>query len=631
MKGPNSGSLVVVLLSSCFLLAGEGTDGVAEAARKKLPRAIQTRSDDAVKECLETLINAGGKENIQFLLRILPKIPPTEDALYWTLIRGACSFRDRPAMEHLGSAILKARSSGISRDLIFGLAKNRASSAVYALAPVLEKGDPDLQLMAAEKLGTILHPLSVDVLIEAMNRVAGEPSDLRDMILDSLRATTGQDFKYSAVNWEGWWKKNRDRPLEGRKSSKSLRITGTVVDGLKGKRAEKFLGLEKISKKAVIVLSAEYPERDVNNDHLDRVLDAMGVPYTVVPRKDFEKYSLRGVGAILINCAQFHEFCICPTCKPSGGTKNRLRTCSGCNKHIKFSAKLSATCIKKLQAFVKVGGYLFCEDWIVKEVVERAFPRFVTAGETLREGVVDVVPARGRAGHHLLQGIFRPEGVEKKDDWGLSEDEKGLLGGDEGDFEVGEDELEGADEGNGGGGSKGDVEKKKKEKEGNNGKARGEKKGKDDEIELQGLDEDPDGLKKKPGEGGGTVAVPGEGEDTGGKAELVDVQHKWVIDDESWAFKVEDESKVITLLRSGKLQKDANGQGTVACCFWPYGRSAGQSRRRSPGMVMLVLSHFGHQESEADEYTLQNLLLNFLLDANVAQTAGELPVRKKRS
>ena len=34
------------------------------------------------------------------------------------------------------------------------------------------------------------------------------------------------------------------------------------------------------------------------------------------------------------------------------------------------------------------------------------------------------------------------------------------------------------------------------------------------------------------------------------------------------------------------------------------------------GRVLYVLSHFGKQKSEDDEYTLQNLLLNFLIEAS---------------
>ncbi len=584
MKGSAFLGIVVALILPFTLPAGEDEKSPSEN-QKKLFRAIQAGSNDEVQACLEKMIREGGKENIQIILRLLPKIPPSEDAIYWNLLRGACSFRDREALEYLGNSILRLRSSSYARDLIYGMARNRSKSVVYALAPILEKGDVDLQIMAAEKIGTILSPIAVDVLIETMKREEKKSeSELRDVVLDGLRTITGQDFKYSVVNWEGWWKKNRDKPLLGSNAPSSGRLTGTVVDHLKGKRAKGFLGLEKASRKAVIVLSAIFPERDVNNDKMENVLDDMRIPYTVVNRPDFENYDLRGVGAILINCAQFHEFCICPDCKPGGGKKNRLYRCTGCDKHIKFSARLSGKAIKKLQNFVRRGGFLFCEDWTVKEVIERAFPKFVTAGEVLREGTVDVVPARGRASHPFLRGIFRPD-----------EPEGDEFDGDEfGEDEFGEDEF-GGDEPDG---------------------------DESDEGQLGGG-------KKKPGP---TVTTDPE-EELDEEPELVKVKHQWIIDDESWAFRVRNSSNVVVLMTSGKLQKEADGQSSVALCFWPYGGAApaeGSSRRRPRGMVMLVLSHFGHQETTDDEYTLQNLLLNFLLEANVARTVEEVPEKRTK-
>ena len=46
-----------------------------------------------------------------------------------------------------------------------------------------------------------------------------------------------------------------------------------------------------------------------------------------------------------------------------------------------------------------------------------------------------------------------------------------------------------------------------------------------------------------------------------------------------------------------------------------------QDRRKMKrgGRVVHVLSHFGKQQSQDDEYALQNLLLNFLIEANERQ------------
>jgi hypothetical protein len=596
-------SLPFLLAFSFFLSAAtRGADEEAVLkARRGLQKAIASRSNDQVKACLEVLMRAGGAENMEAVLKLLPKISESEDAIYWDLVQGACSFVDRPALERLGEAIVKLRGTPQSRDLIFGLAKNRSPRAVQALAPVLEKGALDLQVMAAEKIGTIMVPEAVDALLAALKREEKKTeSELREVVVEGLQAITGQDFRINSVNWEGWWQKNRDKPLLGPRSTKD-RGTGTAVDKLDTQRQKSFQGLERSPKKAVIVLSAEFPDRDVNNDQMANVLDSMRIPHLVVKRPDFEKFDLRGVGAILINCAQFHEFCICPDCHPGGTKQNRLLQCQGCNKHIKFSAKLSGAAIKKLQDFVARGGYLFCEDWIVKEVLERAFPQYVSTGAVLKKDTVDVVPARGRASHPYLKGIFSPEKPVAKEKDKDDDDPLGLG-----------------------------------EPAGGSGAAGGGKDGKDGKDGKEGAKEgEPKGGEPK----GGTVAKKPEPEPapTPGEPapEMVKVRHTWVIDDESWAFKIADPAKVSILLTSTKLQGSTGGEGVVAFCFRPGGDGSPTSdqtgRRRGPGMVLQVLSHFGKQESAEDEYTLQNLLLNFLLAAHVARNQDELPSKGRFS
>ncbi|HLU49300.1 MAG TPA: hypothetical protein VK116_14490, partial [Planctomycetota bacterium] len=230
-----------------------------------------------------------------------------------------------------------------------------------------------------------------------------------------------------------------------------------------------------------------------------------------------------------------------------GNQQNRLYKCTNCNKHISFTAAFTGAQIQKLQDFVKGGGFVFCEDWVVKELLERAFPKYVTAGKVLLSDTVDVVPARGNLSHPYLRGIFSTVAKAKS----ASKEE--------------EDEK-----------------------------------------------------------GGRTVVVPPREIDPA-RAELVDVRFKWKIDNESFALDVQG-SSVVPLLTSGELQKKTDGDGWVAVAFRPGHRlPIGQlTPRGTPGVVLAVLSHFGKQDSRLDEATLENLLLNFLIDANAARRAREV-------
>jgi hypothetical protein len=77
--------------------------------------------------------------------------------------------------------------------------------------------------------------------------------------------------------------------------------------------------------------------------------------------------------------------------------------------------------VKRLKAFVDGGGYLFTTDWAVENVIEPAFPGFVTSngrGARLPEMVVDIQPTHAHRDDPLLEGVFLP-GIQGK--WWLEQ------------------------------------------------------------------------------------------------------------------------------------------------------------------------------------------------------------------
>lgn len=539
-----------------------------KAARASLRRALQSADPAAVDLAGAELASAGGRVSMRLLLDTIEKVPPSEDSLYWSLVGAAVSFVDRPAIEELGKFLVREKSKPVARDVLYAFAKNSSPYTALAFRPLLFDAPDDLRLLVAKKLSRIRAPATVDTLIEllkAEDKTKGKTSPLAWIAIEGLTAITRQGFGPSVPNWEGWWAANRKKPLPTGAEDGSSGGTGTAVDFLKlspdKARREAFVGVEQAPLKAVVVLSATFEKkvkRDLNNDHMEQVLERMNIPHTVVKREEFLNYDLSQAGVLLINCAQMHEFCICPTCKPSGVKNNRLYQCSDCNVHEKFSARLTEPQIKKIVSFVQGGGFLFCEDWTVMEVIERGFPKYVTAGAKLKEDVVDVMPVRGMGTHPYLKGIFEPAVI----------DAPAIQLGEP---EPGEDEDEGKPRGT-------TVVVRRK-------------------------------------------AAPETGE-VGEESVKIKVKHNWKIDDESYAFKVMDRQKVVMILGSGKLQKLASGDGLVALAFRPG--SSGilpgqQAPRGTPGVVVLVLSHFNKQVSAEDDMSIQNLLLNFLIDANSAR------------
>ena len=97
---------------------------------------------------------------------------------------------------------------------------------------------------------------------------------------------------------------------------------------------------------------------------------------------------------------------------------------------------------------------------------------------------------------------------------------------------------------------------------------------------------------------------------------------RWTVDAASPAIKVLDKERVRVLLASRALSQRDPEAGALAVLLEPTRPQTGGGRPRTGdapvprgGMVLHVLSHFGKQAREADEFALQNLLINFVLEA----------------
>lgn len=117
--------------------------------------------------------------------------------------------------------------------------------------------------------------------------------------------------------------------------------------------------------------------------------------------------------------------------------------------------------------------------------------------------------------------------------------------------------------------------------------------------------------------------------------DLDKIEHKWKIDKETRTIRVKDDKKVVTLLASSDLAKSDSNNDAVAVTWGvdpvatggkkessrltavATGPEIPQDRQKmTGGRVLYVLSHFGKQDSQVDEFALQNLLINFLVEAN---------------
>ena len=159
------------------------------------------------------------------------------------------------------------------------------------------------------------------------------------------------------------------------------------------------------------------------------------------------------------------------------------------------------------------------------------------------------------------------------------------------------------------------------------------------EGDLEGETEDE--TEEGDGSTRGRTVVVNRGDDHKIAPELRKIRHNWQIDDESFDLTIKNRSRVVSLLGSSDVKpRSADDKkkpiSIVALAFRPGSgkmASIGVGKRKTPpgtpGVVVQVLSHFGKQHSDTDEFSLQNLLLNFLIDSNTARLNRSGKTRKR--
>jgi hypothetical protein len=550
----------VLLLATAFSLGALAAfAGDRAESEKALKEALKKSDAAAVEKACQDLAASGGKDS---LAPILAGLAHAEGATYWQLVSGAGAFTDDAALEELGKWIVAhgAEPRSSSADLVFVLGSNGTPGTLRPLVHVLEKGRLDLQLMAVDALAALRCVEATDALVAAVERETKAESELRRRLESALATLTGQELAGKA--WTGWWREQR---------SKGLPETAPE----KARDRELGRSMERAAPTNVVVLSGDRTgagddERDNDFDKIQTILERRGIKHTVVKKFEFEKDPkkyLAGCHALLVNCNRISPYCACAKCfeRPPGETKNRLGP--GCNPECKVHKtvcyKLSKDALAAIKTWVEAeGGFLYTEDWGILDVVEEIWPDRVVSGTgattpTQKPRLLRQRAANGQSWDPHFDVFLRP---------GHGSPSHPLM---RGVWQRSPAPPAKGDKGEGGG---------------------------------EGTTEKP----RQPGQ----VFV-----------------HHWQIDDEAPAIEVQDAVTVTTLLESEDLAKLAEGNGAVAITFRPGvvppkgktgtgGGGTGEYTRSKSGRVLHTISHFGHQNTSEDGQALENLLLNFLLEAS---------------
>ncbi len=538
----------------------------AKDLRKLVQQAAMSGDAAGLAEVLRTLGKMPGRNATAAILSTASSLSRSQsDDIYWFLLQGVAGFKGADAFTEMGEFVVRYKSKPVSRDLLNALRKSRTKYVNRVIRRVLEYCPTDMQMMAVDIAAEIPVRRTVDVLLPILSREDAKekggkrpPTELKRALISALEALTMQQLGDSLINWQGWWERERSRGLKVIRDEAENHVSTTgLARPLDPVRARQFLGLEDLPPGKVMVIKGPRAKNgfDTNYDHIEHVLQRISVPHTVVEKGEVEKssFSFNGVAAVFINCSHIHEFCQNPEHKPGEYTGNRMHRCTGPGNHDNVQFKMNKDAVDKIVRFVEKGGYLFTEDWCLIEVIEIGFSKYLRSGTALEGGDFGVSPEKGMTAHPLLRGVFVPP----VDMDALRRKKYGL--DDEDDDEDSEYDPTQEDD-------PGDV------------------------------DED----RGKTGVGNSDLDAPGDIEDP----DIRLIQHRWKIDKESPSLDIQ--SKKVQVLIDSEELRDACGDGAVAVTF-PVKK----------GRVIHVLSHFGKQSSSDNEATIENLLINFLLQVRI--------------
>ena len=526
-----------------------------------LKKAIKERNVANTQKAAQQIAQSNNDKAFQTLMQSIKGLSGEEAEYYWTVLNETASFSNSDVIGRMADFIIKNKGFPVSRDLLYALNGNKRKDIVPLLEQMLQKGSDEMKIMAIDHLAEVYFTDAVRVLIDFIRTLDEKKNvDWVRKTAESLSSIIGQERGPYIQSWLEWWDVNKDKPesevVKPMKGSNSQK--GTVEDHMGYKRNTAFNRLKNLPKDKIIVVSAlagSCPDgKDHNFDHIEAILEKFGIPHTVVAKKEFddEKYKLDDKWFVGINCNYFVEHCTAAGHGPgakSGGW--RSAECVGPGEHKVFSPKFKDKTVKKVAEWVANGGFLFTEDGIIEELLEREFKGVVRHTEYLSQKVVKIFPAPGASTHPYLRGVFE----------------------------------------------------------------------KPDKPEIPPMEEKPEGPQP-------TEPVKSDTRSVKLKSNIG--KASWKIDAQSPDLKIKPDA-VTVLIMTPNLKSDSKEGAPVAVTF-AYTKESGPIQVTSTaatggtgysgvpmallkaGRVLHVMSHFGKQQSADDEFPLQNLIVNFMIE-----------------
>lgn len=537
-------TITALLIGFAIVLAISQAEDNFTKAETELKSAVNGKDTLKSQEFARQIARFNNDKAVKVLLNEAGKIVNDNFRVkeYWAIVTALPLLASDNALNALFDFIIANKSKPLGMDALGVLKSNTFPAMVKPLSRVLEHGSPLQQLQALDHLKIIKSKVTVTVLIEFLNRT--KDNELSKKTIKTLRALVGKGVGESLEGITQWWAQHQndeEKALFPEPGTTDGETTNTAVDYYEkpiNTNADKIIVVSSDCKGCEGIGKIP-PVWDHNYDHIEKVLQKMKIPHTVIKKSEFDKddFKITDRLVILFNCNNIVEHCINPTHQANQNPMGRQLTCSGTTNHSLWSNKLSEKGVAKIKNFVANGGYFFSEDWILKEVLERGFTGIVNHDphKNYDERNVTVLPAPGSLIHPYLNGVF----------------EKPIT----------------------------------------------------------------NTIQVSP-----TLTIPVK------TRELKIGEGKWKIDNFSPDIRIEQPAGVTLLMISPELKAIEQDSGALAITFaygpqgliMPTNAETGgyySPKNKKGGQVLHVVSHFGKQAQPTDEFILQNLLLNFIMEA----------------
>ncbi|HEX7901254.1 MAG TPA: HEAT repeat domain-containing protein [Planctomycetota bacterium] len=333
----------------------------ASSLRSALLGSSVKKLEDAI-----TLVAQDDSERAAKLL--LDQMAKAGSRVYWRLIAGLSRVTTKEAVGPIVKHILGSKDPALRRDLLMAFQLNLAPSADDGLLQIMAEGTPELKVIAMDELVKRGAKKAVAPLIDLLDKEEKPDVGTRAQALRALRRLTNVDHGPAAAAWRTWWKGGEDA-FDGEAAPKTAGPGATVVETLQRNRLSDYENLKKGAPDDIVVVAGFY-------DEVQKVLEKMAIPHTLVTKADFPRRDLSKTGVLLVNCDDY--------------TRERFPRQQ----------------VTRIRDFVAGGGFLFTSDWGLVEVLEVAFPGYCRKGPPMEEGAVEIFPRKGSTGHPLLRDVF---------------------------------------------------------------------------------------------------------------------------------------------------------------------------------------------------------------------------------